>query len=127
MSGKSTYLKQVALLQLLAQVGTYVPAQYGAFRVCRQIFGRFGHNDDLARNQSAFSLEMKDMAYIMANMSTESLVIIDELGRSTANEEGMAICYALCEQLIRSGAFVFFATHFLDLHELDGVYTNVEK
>lgn len=155
----------VAVLQVLAQMGSYVPASYASFRITEQIFSRIGQNDDLENNCSAFMLEvrqaflmcpigraadvlfqMKDINYILQNIGENSLIIIDELARSkyllliekffhlpqrsllgTSPEEGVAICHAICESLIGSSAFVFFATHFLELTELESLYPNVEK
>lgn len=127
MAGKSTYLKQVGLLQVMAQAGCFVPAEWGSFLLCDQIFTRIGHNDDLEKQNSAFMVEMKDMAYIIRNVSPGSLVIIDELGRATSTEEGVGISHAICEHLISVKPIVFFATHFLELMDLDCLYSNVEN
>uniref|UniRef100_A0A914ULJ6 DNA mismatch repair proteins mutS family domain-containing protein n=1 Tax=Plectus sambesii TaxID=2011161 RepID=A0A914ULJ6_9BILA len=127
MAGKSTYLKQVALLQIMAQAGCMVPADYACFRVCDHIFSRIDYNDDLENNSSAFMVEMKDMSYILQHLTDKSLVVIDELGRSTSTEEGIGLSFAICEELILSSALVFFATHFLDLAILDANYSCVEN
>uniref|UniRef100_A0A914CRA4 DNA mismatch repair proteins mutS family domain-containing protein n=1 Tax=Acrobeloides nanus TaxID=290746 RepID=A0A914CRA4_9BILA len=127
MAGKSTYMKQVCLLQILAQIGCKVPADFAMFVPMRQIFSRVGHNDDLSRNLSAFALEMSEMSVILQNITEHSFIIIDELARSTSTEEGMGICYAICESLIKSKAFVFFATHFLDISLLELNFSAVQN
>ncbi|XP_019619725.1 PREDICTED: mutS protein homolog 4-like [Branchiostoma belcheri] len=127
MSGKSTYLKQIALLQIMAQTGSYVPAEYGSFRLADQIFSRIGSDDDIETNASTFMLEMREVNYIVQNATNTSLIIIDELGRGTSNEEGVGLCHAICEYLLSLKAFTFFATHFLELTSLDSLYPNVEN
>ncbi|PVD38561.1 hypothetical protein C0Q70_01177 [Pomacea canaliculata] len=127
MSGKSTYLKQVALLQIMAQTGSFVPAEYASFRIASQIFSRVGNDDDIQTNSSTFMLEMKEMNYIIQNVSGDSLVIIDELGRGTSAEEGVGICWSVCEYLLKTKAFTFFVTHYKELTSLDNLYANVEN
>uniref|UniRef100_A0A3Q0RHU3 MutS homolog 4 n=1 Tax=Amphilophus citrinellus TaxID=61819 RepID=A0A3Q0RHU3_AMPCI len=127
MSGKSTYLKQVALCQIMAQIGSFVPAEYACFRVADQIFTRIGVDDDFETNSSTFMLEMKEISYIIHNASDRSLIIIDELGRGTSAEEGIGICHSVCEFLLRLKAFTLFATHFLELCQLESLYPNVEN
>ncbi|KAM9842952.1 mutS protein homolog 4 [Aulostomus maculatus] len=127
MSGKSTYLKQVALCQIMAQIGSFVPAEYASFRVADQIFTRIGVDDDLETNTSTFMMEMKEISYIIHNVSDRSLIIIDELGRGTSAEEGIGICHSVCEFLLSLKAFTLFATHFLELCQLESLYPNVEN
>ncbi|KFV76134.1 MutS protein 4, partial [Dryobates pubescens] len=127
MSGKSTYLKQIALCQIMAQIGSYVPAEYCSFRIAEQIFTRIGMDDDIETNASTFMKEMKEITYIIQNANDKSLIIIDELGRGTSAEEGIGICYAVCEYLLNSKAFTLFATHFLELCHIDALYPNVEN
>uniref|UniRef100_A0A8C2ZWZ7 MutS homolog 4 n=1 Tax=Cyclopterus lumpus TaxID=8103 RepID=A0A8C2ZWZ7_CYCLU len=127
MSGKSTYLKQVALCQIMAQIGSFVPAAYAAFRVADQIFTRIGVDDDFETNSSTFMLEMKEISYIIHNVSDRSLIIIDELGRGTSAEEGIGICHSVCEFLLSLKAFTLFATHFLELCQLESLYPNAEN
>ncbi|XP_061859958.1 mutS protein homolog 4 [Colius striatus] len=127
MSGKSTYLKQIALCQIMAQIGSYVPAEYCSFRIAEQIFTRIGMDDDLETNASTFMMEMKEITYIIQNANDKSLIIIDELGRGTSAEEGIGLCYAACEYLLNLKAFTLFATHFLELCHIDAVYPNVEN
>ncbi|KAM5147943.1 mutS protein homolog 4 isoform 1-T1 [Mantella aurantiaca] len=125
MSGKSTYLRQIALFQIMAQIGSFVPAEYCSLRIANQIFTRIGMDDDIETNASTFMKEMKEITYIIQNVNDKSLIIIDELGRGTSAEEGIGICYAVCEHLIGSKAFTLFATHFLELCHLDAMYPNV--
>ncbi|KAG9467940.1 hypothetical protein GDO78_014030 [Eleutherodactylus coqui] len=127
MSGKSTYLKQIALCQIMAQIGSFVPAEYCSFRIAEQIFTRIGMDDDIETNASTFMKEMKEITYIIQNANEKSLIIIDELGRGTSAEEGIGICYAVCEHLIGSKAFTLFATHFLELCHLATLYPNVQN
>ncbi|KAM9008645.1 mutS protein homolog 4 isoform 4-T4 [Ara ararauna] len=127
MSGKSTYLKQIALCQIMAQIGSYVPAEYCSFRIAEQIFTRIGMDDDIETNASTFMKEMKEITYIIRNANDKSLIIIDELGRGTSAEEGIGICYAACEYLLNLKAFTLFATHFLELCHIDALYPNVEN
>ncbi|XP_043377566.1 mutS protein homolog 4 isoform X3 [Chelonia mydas] len=127
MSGKSTYLKQIALCQIMAQIGSYVPAEYSSFRIAEQIFTRIGMDDDIETNSSTFMKEMKEITYIIQNANDKSLIIIDELGRGTSTEEGIGICYSVCEYLLSLKAFTLFATHFLELCHIDALYPNVEN
>ncbi|KAK2164157.1 hypothetical protein LSH36_68g11029 [Paralvinella palmiformis] len=127
MGGKSTYLRQIVLLQVMAQIGSYVPAEIASFRICDQIFSRIGSDDDILTNSSTFMLEMREINYILQNASRNSLIIIDELGRGTSADEGVGICHSICEYLLNIKAFTFFATHFMDLTNLDSLYPNVEN
>ncbi|XP_020824179.1 mutS protein homolog 4 isoform X2 [Phascolarctos cinereus] len=127
MSGKSTYLKQIALCQIMAQIGSFVPAEYSSFRITEQIFTRISMNDDIETNSSTFMKEMKEIAYILHNANDRSLILIDELGRGTNTEEGIGICYAVCEYLQSLKAFTLFATHFLELCQMDILFPNVEN
>ncbi|VDD91998.1 unnamed protein product [Enterobius vermicularis] len=139
MAGKSTYLKQLCLLQVLAQTGSYVPAEFAGFPVVQRIFSRIGHNDDLTNNLSSFALEMSEMAPIFAAADSTSLVVVDELARhayfaqqqleilDTATEEGIALCFGFCEEMLKTKAFVVFATHFLDLTSLAANFATVEN
>ncbi|XP_021090588.2 mutS protein homolog 4 [Mesocricetus auratus] len=127
MSGKSTYLKQIALCQIMAQIGSYVPAEYASFRIAQQIFTRISTDDDIETNSSTFMKEMKEIAYILHNANDKSLILIDELGRGTNTEEGIGISYAVCEHLLSIKAFTLFTTHFLELCHIDALYLNVEN
>ncbi|KAK3083385.1 hypothetical protein FSP39_021201 [Pinctada imbricata] len=127
MSGKSTYIRQIVLLQVLAQIGCFVPAVYASFRITDHIFTRIGSDDDMQTNSSTFMLEMREINYITQNASSRSLIITDELGRGTSAEEGVGICHAICEHLLKQKSFTFFTTHFLELTNLESLYPNVEN
>ncbi|KAI7771063.1 hypothetical protein LZL87_004850 [Fusarium oxysporum] len=115
MSGKSTYIRAVALLQIMAQIGSFVPAEYAAFSMIHSIFARVSLDDNIESNLSTFSVEMREMSFILRNIDDKSLAVIDELGRATSNRDGLAIAIAMSEALIQSRASVWFATHYIDL------------
>jgi DNA mismatch repair protein MutS len=118
MGGKSTYLRQAALLTILAQVGSFVPARSAAMGIVDRIFTRIGAGDDLASGQSTFYIEMAEAANILRRATGRSLLLIDEIGRGTGTVDGLAIAQAICEYLLEResrGPAVLFATHF---HEL---------
>ncbi|KAL7793031.1 DNA mismatch repair protein [Trichoderma ceciliae] len=115
MSGKSTYIQSVALLQIMAQIGCFVPAEFAAFPIIHNIFARISTQDNIEANLSNFGVEMRDMAFILKNVDNKSLAIIDELGRGTSIRDGMAIAMAISEALIDTGASIWFATHFIEL------------
>ncbi|KAL3954271.1 hypothetical protein ACCO45_012227 [Purpureocillium lilacinum] len=120
MSGKSTYIRAVALLQIMAQVGCFVPAEYAAFPIIHNIFARVSMDDNIEASLSTFSVEMREMAFILRNIDDKSLAIIDELGRGTSTRDGLAIAIAMSEALIQAGASVWFATHFIELAKVLG-------
>ncbi|KAI0910537.1 DNA mismatch repair protein Msh4 [Ustulina deusta] len=120
MSGKSTYIRMVALMQVMAQIGSFVPAQYATFPIFQQLFVRLSTDDNIEANMSTFSLEMREMAFILRNINNQSLTIIDELGRGTSSRDGLAIALAISEALIQSGSIVWFATHFQELTKILG-------
>ncbi len=120
MAGKSTYIRQIALLTLLAQTGSYVPAASMRFTPADRIFARIGASDELTRGQSTFMVEMTEAANILNNATEASLVIIDELGRGTSTFDGLALAWAIAEQLVTAiGCRAFFATHYHELTELE--------
>ncbi|RKO86224.1 muts domain V-domain-containing protein, partial [Blyttiomyces helicus] len=125
MSGKSTYLRQVALLTIMAQLGTLVPADYASVRLVDKLFSRVGDDSSVETNASSFTMEMRETAFILKNVTNESLIIIDELGRGTSTSDGLGITFAVCEELVRTKAFVFLATHFQELPIALKVYPNV--
>jgi DNA mismatch repair protein MSH4 len=118
MSGKSTYIRSLALMTIMAQIGSFVPAQYATFPISHQLFARVSTSDDLDANVSTFAAEMREMAFILRNIQPRSMVIIDELGRGTSTTDGLAIAVALAEALIASKALVWFVTHFHDLAKI---------
>ncbi|XP_074595752.1 mutS protein homolog 4-like [Brevipalpus obovatus] len=125
MSGKSTFLKQICLLQILAQCGCYVPAVMAHFKLINQIMTRVGTDDDLETNSSTFSKEVQEVKYILDSFTENSLIIIDEFGRGTAYEEGLALSWTVLEQFIDSKAFVLCATHFSILGKMDSIYPEI--
>ncbi|KAI1335601.1 muts domain V-domain-containing protein [Xylariaceae sp. FL0016] len=118
MSGKSTYIRMVALLQIMAQIGCFVPAEYAAVPVVHQLFVRISTDDSIEANMSTFSLEMREMAFILRNIHDRSLVIIDELGRGTSTRDGLAIALAISEALVQSNSMIWFATHFQEISKI---------
>ena len=122
MGGKSTYLRQIGLIQLLAQVGSYVPAESAELGVADRIFTRIGAADDLSRGDSTFMVEMREVATIVQKATSSSLVLIDEVGRGTATSDGLAIATAVAEWLIeRIACRTVFATHFHRMTQLSEV------
>ncbi|KAJ5793326.1 uncharacterized protein N7503_009304 [Penicillium pulvis] len=115
MSGKSTYIRSLALTTVMAQIGCFVPAQYASFPIMHQLFARVATTDDLDANVSTFAAEMREMAFILRNVQPRGMVLVDELGRGTSTKDGLAIAIALAEALLASNSFVWFATHFHDL------------
>ncbi|EQC41619.1 hypothetical protein, variant [Saprolegnia diclina VS20] len=123
-SGKSTYLKTTAIITLLAHMGCYVPATEARIPLRTRIFTRFGTSDDMEENASTFTVEMLELAFILDNLTARSLILIDELGRGTSNDEGLAIAWSACETLMQTKAYTCFATHFHGLRELSTMYAN---
>jgi len=118
MSGKSTYIRSLALMAIMAQTGCFVPAAYASFPIFHQLFARISMDDSIEANVSTFAAEMRETAFILRNIDKRSMVIIDELGRGTSTRDGLSIAIAVAEALIESRAFVFFATHFRDLPKI---------
>jgi DNA mismatch repair protein MSH4 len=125
MSGKSTYTRTIPLLQIMAQIGCFVPAEYASFSIIDQLFVRMSTDDSIEANMSSFSVEMRDVAFILRNINAKSLTIIDELGRGTSTRDGLAIALAISEALIQSTSLVWFATHFNELGEKHRVTLSV--
>ena len=120
MAGKSTFLRQNALIVLLAQLGSFVPARSAKISVCDKIFCRVGASDNLARGESTFLVEMTETAFILQNATAQSLVIMDEVGRGTSTEDGLAIAQAVSEYLLNNiKAKTIFATHYHELTALE--------
>ena len=130
MAGKSTYMRQTALIVLLAQVGCFVPARSANIGVVDRIFTRVGASDDLASGQSTFMVEMNEVANILRNATPQSLLILDEIGRGTATFDGLSIAWSVVEHIANRkllGAKTLFATHYHELTELEGRIENVNN
>lgn len=127
MAGKSTYIRQVALAVILAQVGSFVPAEKAHIGIITQLFSRIGASDDLARGQSTFMVEMCETAYICNTANERSLVILDEIGRGTSTYDGIAIAWAVAEFLIKKNAKTLFATHYYEITELETQFPQVKN
>lgn len=126
MGGKSTYMRQVAIITLLAYSGSYVPAASARIGDIDRIFTRIGASDDLSAGKSTFMVEMNETANILNNASNKSLVIMDEVGRGTSTFDGLALAYAIARYLIeKSGAYTLFATHYFELTDLANHYKEV--
>ncbi|MBO4679417.1 MAG: DNA mismatch repair protein MutS [Lachnospiraceae bacterium] len=130
MAGKSTYMRQVALIVLLAQIGSFVPASKANIGVVDRLFTRVGASDDLASGQSTFMVEMNEVANILRNATSKSLLILDEIGRGTSTFDGLSIAWAVIEHISNKkilGAKTLFATHYHELTELEGKISSVNN
>ena len=130
MAGKSTYMRQAALIVLMAQVGSFVPADSAKIGIVDRIFTRVGASDDLASGQSTFMVEMTEVANILRNATGNSLLILDEIGRGTSTFDGLAIAWAVIEYISNPkilGAKTLFATHYHELTELEGSLAGVNN
>lgn len=126
-AGKSTFLRQVALIVLMAQMGSFVPAKEARIGIVDRIFTRVGAHDELVRGQSTFMVEMSETANILHNATERSLVLIDEIGRGTSTYDGIAIAWAVAEELHRIGCKCLFATHYHHLNELENLLPKVKN
>lgn len=130
MAGKSTYMRQVALIVLMAQLGSFVPADEANIGICDRIFTRVGASDDLASGQSTFMVEMTEVANILRNATKNSLLVLDEIGRGTSTFDGLSIAWAVVEHISSQkllGAKTLFATHYHELTELEGTISGVNN
>lgn len=128
MAGKSTYMRQVALITLMAHIGSFVPAKLAEIALTDRIFTRVGASDDLAFGQSTFMVEMSEVANILQNATPKSLIILDEIGRGTSTFDGLSIAWAVVEHLSQNmSAKTLFATHYHELTELEGLMDGIKN
>ena len=128
MAGKSTYMRQVAIIAFMAHIGSFVPAREASIPIIDRIFTRVGASDDLAFGQSTFMVEMSEVAHILANATNKSLIVLDEIGRGTSTFDGLSIAWAVVEHLSNNyKAKTLFATHYHELTDLEGVLDGVKN
>ncbi|KAF6041665.1 MSH4 [Bugula neritina] len=123
-SGKSFYLRTIAVIQVMAQIGCFVPAAFAMIRICDQLFSRIGSDHSLSHMESSFTVEMKEISFVLKHKTPTALVILDELCRGTSAVEAVDICFSICQQFLKMSAFTLFATHFKELCQLETAHSN---
>src|SRR5690625_4606337 len=128
MSGKSTYMRQLALINIMAQIGCFVPAEKAQLTIFDHIFTRIGAADDLVRGQSTFMVEMLEANHALTNATEKSLILLDEIGRGTSTYDGMALAQAIVEYIHdKIGAKTLFSTHYHELTDLEDTLSTVKR
>jgi DNA mismatch repair protein MutS len=127
MAGKSTYIRQVALLTIMSQMGSFIPCSSAEIGVMDSVYTRIGAADDLSRGQSTFMVEMVETANILNNAGSRSLVILDEIGRGTSTYDGLSLAWAIAEHLHEAGSLTLFATHYHELTKLGASLPKVKN
>lgn len=127
MGGKSTFMRQIVIIVLLAQIGSFVPASKAEIGIVDQIFTRIGASDNLSAGESTFMVEMLEAAEIVKNATQKSLIILDEVGRGTSTFDGMSLAWSICEFLAETKSRTLFATHYHEITELANKYSNVKN
>ena len=128
MAGKSTYMRQMAIIIIMAQMGSFVPASYAEIGICDKVFTRIGASDNISKGESTFMLEMNEVSNILKNATNNSFVILDEVGRGTSSDDGLSIAMALVDYISKKKKFkTVFATHFHELTILEDELNNVKN
>ncbi|EPZ54777.1 mutS domain V family protein [[Clostridium] sordellii ATCC 9714] len=128
MAGKSTYMRQTAVIALMAHIGSFVPAEYANIPILDRIFTRVGASDDLAQGQSTFMVEMTEVSQILKNATDKSLVILDEIGRGTSTYDGISLAWSIVEYIQANiKCKTLFATHYHELVELEDEFSDVKN
>ena len=128
MSGKSTYMRQTAIIALMAHIGSFVPAEYADIPIMDRIFTRVGASDDLSQGQSTFMVEMNEVSMILKNATDKSLVILDEIGRGTSTYDGISLAWSIVEYIQKNiKCKTLFATHYHELTDLEDEFDEVKN
>ncbi len=127
MGGKSTFLRQNALIIILAQMGSFVPASYAKIPIFDRVFTRIGAGDELIRGRSTFMVEMSECANIIKNSTPKSFVLLDEVGRGTSTFDGLSLAWAIAEKLYQKSVFTLLATHYFELTDLAKIYDGIKN
>jgi DNA mismatch repair protein MSH4 len=126
-SGKSTYLEQIGLIVVMGHIGCYVPASFARIRILESIFSKFSSIEEIGSNMGGFFKECKEMSFVLRNVTSKSLILIDEYGRGTSCLDGASLSWSLCEKLLESKPFVLFSTHFSEITSLAKLYLHQVK
>ena len=128
MGGKSTYMRQIAIISIMAHIGSFVSASYANVPVLDAVYTRVGASDDLSQGQSTFMVEMNEVSYILRNATSKSLVLLDEVGRGTSTFDGLSIAWLILKHIItKLNCITFFSTHYHEITELEGEFQNIKN